>query len=1486
MAASMLRARHLLSRAADLLAWPLAPLAPLPATASRQAPPRATAPPSPDPLAQLASPRASFALMHEHEPEPRRSSSPSGGAGSTRSPSHSDGGAAEQLAGPGVSDAEQPPLLRESLASRVGNLWKRLFRRRKYTTAQSHYSNTGSFVGQAQTTTTSLLGASATATAAAAAGGATGSQHNGSGFRLSMVSAWNDMSGKSAEQLLAEKALKKQIAHYSTMRVHMKRVQLCLEQEKRNKFYKELLVYLVFLVVIMCALLSLPIHFPYEQNAALRDLFFDEEFPGLSVKKTFEDVMVESELWQWVDGPLLAGFYDPPIRNSRRVGSLMLRSGKVRGELCRDMKGRNDFVLFDGEVCYPEFSAAKEDTAPFGSGSGSASATMQPYTWTDDLGFLIRSQTFNPSLLSHEMDYGRGGFAVYLPRDNATAAAALVAQLKTDFVTDGTRYLVANFAYYNPRSTIFTHVQALFEMSDTDYMETTARVKSFRLLASYRDTLDFLRDNAFVLVLCLVTVGLIVRELSDLREHGLNKYVHSLWNLLDMFQLVLLVIFLTHWVTYLVRSESLREDLHRVVLMDCSGPASDQKAAAACYVDIEPLAWSFSAITNLAAALALVSIAIIFKYLRLNSRLNLLWRTLRFAAKDLLAFVAIFFVMFVGFAIMGFLTFGSSTRQYHSISVSLTSCFQMLLGAFDYNQIYTANPAMAGVFFFSFMISIYLICVNMFIAIMSEYYSLAQNEKKDREENKRSLLGSAGSGGGGADSSDSGPKSSNNSSADSDESLMDVEYDLAKQVKNYVRGQRVFVKLPPKKDAASAFATEQLLLCGYQRVLLIDYNYLMAERRRLRSKFRSWVHTAMWCLWIKRKADPDATMEVEHKLVVDKRRRAVSTDSYADLVEFPVTYLPIASTAANTVAILKRTRRGMHIEMDDGSLTKDQITLEVLGGQHEYIPPHFKRQAAPSVLPPASATAGRNSDDDGSLEVRISEISVGGGDSDADNGGKPFFGFRHVHEGIGGPEHIRCCRVLYNGDTLLNGQEACLLPRRTWVQYFVGHVFWSYVRSLLSFKKKKKKASRLVTDADVDKLIKESFAAPGRGISCRFDELVRNFRMFIAKKVHKRNIRVANIDDRIFTEVITFLERFPSALTPLDKRELEGYKYTPQPVDTRHVRLPNSINLLSELLSQNAHEVWAVGRIQQGWRWGPQRDNDQLLHPDLVPYEDLTEQDKQYDRDTSMATLKVITALGYILEPPSTAEEFGIEFGEPALEDGGTYEPKPIPTRDVKVPGYLRSVIELLAENTHEVWAKMRMDQGWKYGPRRHDDKKEHNGLVPYMYLTHEEKQMDRNTAMQTVKVILRCGFVFNHRDQLSSSRRPRKKQSGPIKVFGRNENPEAKHVGDAVSLARGTARAKRAFMRKNSTRAFTNRTSSSIGGGGGSFRSSASFESAPERNLLSYGSSSSSFMDAEPLAPAIESPPASSRSSLGDAAVEQSNTASLATTHEERKSE
>ena len=90
--------------------------------------------------------------------------------------------------------------------------------------------------------------------------------------------------------------------------------------------------------------------------------------------------------------------------------------------------------------------------------------------------------------------------------------------------------------------------------------------------------------------------------------------------------------------------------------------------------------------------------------------------------------------------------------------------------------------------------------------------------------------------------------------------------------------------------------------------------------------------------------------------------------------------------------------------------------------------------------------------------------------------------------------------------------------------------------------------------------------------------------------------------------------------------------YTPHPLNTADVRLPESLDELMEQLARNVHEVWAAGRIADGWKWGEVRDDEQKLHPCLVAYEELPESEKDYDRRTALATLKTIVKLGYTID--------------------------------------------------------------------------------------------------------------------------------------------------------------------------------------------------------------------------------------------------------------
>ena len=88
-------------------------------------------------------------------------------------------------------------------------------------------------------------------------------------------------------------------------------------------------------------------------------------------------------------------------------------------------------------------------------------------------------------------------------------------------------------------------------------------------------------------------------------------------------------------------------------------------------------------------------------------------------------------------------------------------------------------------------------------------------------------------------------------------------------------------------------------------------------------------------------------------------------------------------------------------------------------------------------------------------------------------------------------------------------------------------------------------------------------------------------------------------------------------------------KYIPQPKETSDIILPRELNELAEQIAKNVHEVWAQNRIKQGWTYGKERSDALKQHPCLIPYEELSEEEKDYDRDTAFGTLRLIAKLGF-----------------------------------------------------------------------------------------------------------------------------------------------------------------------------------------------------------------------------------------------------------------
>lgn len=126
------------------------------------------------------------------------------------------------------------------------------------------------------------------------------------------------------------------------------------------------------------------------------------------------------------------------------------------------------------------------------------------------------------------------------------------------------------------------------------------------------------------------------------------------------------------------------------------------------------------------------------------------------------------------------------------------------------------------------------------------------------------------------------------------------------------------------------------------------------------------------------------------------------------------------------------------------------------------------------------------------------------------------------------------------------------------------------------------------------------------------------------------SLYVPKSDDIQQFSIATFVEAWEAADGLCTTAFMPDEKtYQPKLIDLKHVKLPPLFEELREVIAENAHDMWAMERQSEGWTYGPKRDDSRLETPDMVPYAQLPESEKQYDRLMAEDTLKLLTALGY-----------------------------------------------------------------------------------------------------------------------------------------------------------------------------------------------------------------------------------------------------------------
>ncbi|XP_071378264.1 ryanodine receptor 3-like, partial [Centroberyx affinis] len=213
---------------------------------------------------------------------------------------------------------------------------------------------------------------------------------------------------------------------------------------------------------------------------------------------------------------------------------------------------------------------------------------------------------------------------------------------------------------------------------------------------------------------------------------------------------------------------------------------------------------------------------------------------------------------------------------------------------------------------------------------------------------------------------------------------------------------------------------------------------------------------------------------------------------------------------------------------------------------------------------------------------------------------------------------------------------------------------------------------------------------------------------------------------------------------------LSQASFIPTPVDTSQIVLPPHLDNVRDKLAENIHELWGMNKIELGWTYGKVRDDNKRQHPCLVDFTKLPETERNYNLQMSSETLKTLLALGcHVAQVNVHAEDDlkKIKLPKDYMMSNG-YKPTPLELSDVKLTPGQEVLVDKLAENAHNVWAKDRIKQGWTYGIQQDLKSRRNPRLVPYALLDERTKKSNRDSLREAIRTLVGYGYDIDPPDQ------------------------------------------------------------------------------------------------------------------------------------------
>lgn len=473
------------------------------------------------------------------------------------------------------------------------------------------------------------------------------------------------------------------------------------ERYLRN-ILREMLTYIAFLITVCILTYGMVSSNMYYYTKVMSQLFLDTPLSAGDTS-TFRSLSTMEEFWKFTEGPFLNGMYWEVWYNNKSLpqnqsliyyenlllGVPRLRQVKVHNESCSVHEDLRDEV----QDCYNMYTPSNEDTASFGPKNGTA--------WV----YTGESKMNGSSYWGQVSKYGGGGYYQDLSRTKEESAVQLQYLKDHLWLDRGTRAVFLDFSVYNGNINLFCIARLLVEFPATGGAVTSWQFQTVRLIR-YASSWDYFVGVCEV-AFCLFILYYVVEEVLEIRIHRLH-YFKSLWNSLDVLIVVLSIVAIIMNITRTAMVSNLLKGL------------LENHTAHPNFKSLANLQVQFN---NAAAVIVFFSWVKLFKFINFNKTMSQLSSTMSRCAKDLVGFAIMFFIIFLAYAQLAYLVFGTQVNDFSTFQASIFTQFRIILGDFEFSEIEEANPVLGPIYFTTFVFFIFFILMNMFLAIINDTYS-------------------------------------------------------------------------------------------------------------------------------------------------------------------------------------------------------------------------------------------------------------------------------------------------------------------------------------------------------------------------------------------------------------------------------------------------------------------------------------------------------------------------------------------------------------------------------------------------------------------------------------------------------------------------------------------------------------------------------------------------------------------------------------------